>query len=144
MKALPTLLLSLAVAVPGRAATAPAGITATGAYVAAAPPGVTTLAAYLTLTNTTPAPVTLTGARTNAAPMTMLMQDARDAAGRRTMKNVTRLTISAGGSLRLTPGHGHLMLMDARPLKAGQTVNLVLSYASGATQTLTLPVRKSP
>jgi copper(I)-binding protein len=62
------------------------------------------------------------------------------------MRAIDSLTLPAGKTVELKPGGYHLMLMDlAQPLKEGDTVSMVLTFADGkggkTTQEVKAPVR---
>ena len=57
------------------------------------------------------------------------------------MSEVPQFDIPAGEDLDLEPGGNHIMLIGlASPLVPGDTLDLTLTFASGATATLTAPV----
>jgi len=62
--------------------------------------------------------------------------------GKDSMEMVDALGIPAHGAIKLAPGGYHLMLMDAKhPIKAGDTVQITLHFASGETVQATWPVK---
>ena len=62
-----------------------------------------------------------------------------------TMDRVDSLNIAAGASLKLKSGGSHLMLLQLlQPLKAGDEVELALSFGDGAEHRVVAPVRKDP
>lgn len=60
------------------------------------------------------------------------------------MRQESRLTVPAGGSLAFEPGGRHLMLINpARELTTGDLVTIELSFADGSLLNFTAPVRAS-
>jgi periplasmic copper chaperone A len=58
-------------------------------------------------------------------------------------KAVPELSVPAYGQTELKPGGVHIRLKDlTRPLQAGESVELTLTMDSGATITVTAPVKK--
>ena len=58
------------------------------------------------------------------------------------MRPIDELAIPAGGSVELKPGGAHLMLIGLKsPLAAGRTVQLRLTFKSGAAVDVTAEVR---
>jgi hypothetical protein len=65
-----------------------------------------------------------------------------DQQGRAVMRPLSALHVPARGSIDLAPGGTHVMLMDiARPLKAGTTVEMTLTFDDGRTRTVRAVVR---
>lgn len=107
-------------------------IMVSGAYVREPANGINA-AAYLTLHNTTDAPELLTAVRSGAGARTTLHTGS--------MRHSAELSIPAGGSATLSPGKGHIMIDKLYgPLKAGQSVNLQLTFANSGQVLLTVPV----
>jgi len=117
-------------------AAASPGIVVGGAYVREPANGVNA-AAYLTVYNTTGAADQLLGVRTGAGAQASVHVE--NASGG--MSQAAESTVPAHGSLALTPGKGHLMIEQLYgPLKAGQTVNLDLTFATAGDVLVTAPV----
>lgn len=58
------------------------------------------------------------------------------------MQPVDKIVVPAKGSVELKPGGYHVMLMKlAEPLVKGETFDVTLTFASGATQVVTVEVR---
>lgn len=58
------------------------------------------------------------------------------------MQPVDKVVIPAKGSVELKPGGYHIMLLDlAKPLVKGESFDLTLTFASGATSTVKVEVR---
>jgi len=112
------------------------GLVAGGAYVREPANGVTA-AAYLTIYNPTGTADQLLSVTSGAGAQTSLHTE--DANGN--MSTMTGLTVPAHGSLSLTPGKGHVMIEKLYgPIKAGQSVNLQLSFAHFGLLLVTAPV----
>ena len=63
--------------------------------------------------------------------------------GRMTMRKADSVSVPAGEKIELESGATHLMLMQLRqPLKAGDEVELQLSFADGTQLKIMAPVRK--
>jgi len=62
--------------------------------------------------------------------------------GAMTMREVDGVDVPAGGTVELAPGGFHVMLLDlVAPLEAGDSFPIELTFASGATQSVTAEVR---
>ena len=124
------------VAGPAGSSDVPTGLVVGGAYVREPANGINA-AAYLTVYNPTDTADQLVSVTSGAGALTSLHSEAADGS----MQNMTGLTIPAHGSLSLTPGKGHVMIEKLYgPLKAGQSVNLQLSFARAGTLLVTAPV----
>jgi copper(I)-binding protein len=88
-----------------------------------ASPGVT--AAYLTIRNTGAEPDQLLSVSTGAAARAVLTRNT-DTGASGEMSMLSEITIPAHGSTTLGPFGTDIMLTDPRPLRAGQSVTLVL------------------
>lgn len=77
---------------------------------------------------------------TNVTRVVTAMHEASSAiAG--TTTEVSEVTIAAHGSVRLTPGHGVLMLRNpVRSLKTGDKVSLTMTFSHAGTVIISLPV----
>lgn len=98
-------------------------------------------AGYATIRNDSDKPVKLLSAYSADYGMTMLhrsmQKDGKDA-----MQTVDTLTIPAHGTVKLTPGGYHLMLMDAKhPIKPGDTVHVSLYFDNSYRFQVAWPVR---
>ena len=122
---------------------APCGITVRDAWIREPPPR-SPAAGYLVIENNCAVPVALVGAATASAARTEIhVMETRN--GRMTMDRVDSLNIAAGASLKLKSGGSHLMLLQLlQPLKAGDEVELALSFGDGAEHRVVAPVRKDP
>ena len=64
--------------------------------------------------------------------------------GMMTMKEVTSVTVPAGGTVTFEPGGYHVMLIElAKPLTIGQTFAVTLTFAKAGTIEVTATVRAS-
>jgi copper(I)-binding protein len=99
--------------------------------------GSTTAAAYFTVYNTTAKPDTLLSVTSGAGASAVLhtyvngrMTAARDGA-----------VLPAHGSLKLSTGHGHVMIQQLYgPLTVGSSVDLQLTFSRAGTLDVTAPV----
>lgn len=108
----------------------------TGMYVREPANGVSA-AAYLTVYNPTGTADQLLSVTSGAGAQTSLHTEDADGS----MQTMTGLTVPAHGSLALTPGKGHVMIEKLYgPIKAGQSVNLQLSFAHAGQLLVTAPV----
>lgn len=65
-----------------------------------------------------------------------------DGTGEMQMAPVESLPLPAGEAVNLEPGGYHIMLLDlAAPLESGSTIEVDLTFESGATQTVAVPVQ---
>lgn len=121
----------------GSASSSAAPIVVGGAYIREPANGINA-AAYFTIYNTSGTADQLLSVSSGAGGQTMLHTD--DGAGDMQM-NMSGLTVPAHGSLSLSPGKGHVMIEKLYgPLKAGQSVNLELSFAKAGQVLVTAPV----
>jgi uncharacterized protein YcnI/copper(I)-binding protein len=113
-----------------------------GAWTRATADGAKVGAGYLTIRNTGSAADTLVAVKTSVAGRgeihDMTMTD-----GVMRMRHLPDgIEIPAGGNVSLQPGGMHLMFMDLKePLVEGATVTVTLTFKSGATGDVVLPVR---
>ncbi|HEX5487901.1 MAG TPA: copper chaperone PCu(A)C [Rhodanobacteraceae bacterium] len=90
-------------------------------------------AGYAEIVNDGDATARLVGASSPDYGSVMLHRS-RLAQGDSTMEHVDHLDIPAHGSVTLSPGGYHLMLMHAkRPIKPGDSLKMTLDFAGGAT-----------
>jgi hypothetical protein len=108
----------------------------------ATPAGALTGAAYMTLENKTNAADHLTGVSSNVAAQVQIHEMAV-VDGVMQMRQVAEgLPIPAGGSVILKPGSYHVMLIGLkRPLVAGETFPLTLTFANAENISITVPVQ---
>lgn len=123
------------VAFTGAGAGAGEPIVVSGAYVREPANGVSA-AAYLTLYNTGDTADALRTVQSGAGADTSLHGDPSGA-----MQHTAELSIPAHGSVTLSPGKGHIMITKLYgPLKAGQSVNLQLTFDNSGQLLVTAPV----
>ena len=127
---------------PGAATSAPEPlVTISEAWVREAPPTARSTATYLVLTNPGEQPLVLQGVTSPLFGEVQMHTIVRDGGVSR-MTQVPSFTVPAGGATRFVPGDNHLMLMaPVRPIKAGDTVPLVLDFGAAGKKSLTLLVR---
>lgn len=112
-----------------------------GGHVRALLPGSTNTSAYMTLVNTAPQPMILASANSPAARKVTL-HSTMNHNGMLHMQQMDNLTIPGNGSVSLAPGGAHLMLEELiEELEPGSQVELVLVFADGQQETVTLPVK---
>ena len=122
--------------------TGTASITVEQPWARATPAGALTSAAYMTLDNKSSSADRLIGVSSDIAAklqiheMTMLN-------GVMQMRQLTDgLPVPAGGSVALKPGSYHIMLIGLqRPLAAGDSFPLTLTFAKAGNVSVTVPVR---
>lgn len=116
----------------------------TNAWIAEAPPTTSVLAGYMQLENTSARDIVLIG---------MVSQDFERVDIHETVIKGDKvsmvahetLSIPAGKTVSLEPGGFHLMLIEAKkPLKAGDTVEIVLHFQENVTQPVKMEVKKRP
>ena len=110
-------------------------------YARATPAGAMSGAAYMTLTNKTQTADRLTGASSEVAAKVQI-HEMKVVNGVMKMREVAGgLAIPAGGSVALKPGSYHVMLMGLKkPLVAGQSFPLTLTFAKAGNISVTVPV----
>lgn len=109
-------------------------------HVRASLPGVDSSAAYLSLTNPGDLEVTIT-AITAPGAGTVTLHHSMNHNGMVHMMQMSSLPVPAHQQVKLEPNGTHIMLEKlVQPLRAGAQQLLVLHYADGRQQELTLPV----
>ncbi len=96
-------------------------------------------AVFATLTNTTDQDLQIVDARTPVADAVELHETVDDGSGATMMQEKEGgFTVPAGEALTLVPGGNHLMPMGLNEsIEPGQTVEVVVEFSDGSTQTLT-------
>jgi copper(I)-binding protein len=143
---LPQLLVLLAIAMlPVRAMPAQAtSLKVTDAWVREMAAGRTVTAVFLELTNAGAAERRLVRGATTAADTLELHEMKRDG-GMMRMSPVPQISIPAGETVSLRPGGLHLMLFGVkRPLAAGDTIRVTLTFDDGSTLEVPAAVRAMP
>ena len=112
------------------------------AWARATPAGAMSGAAYMTLANKTNTADRLTGASSDVAAKVQI-HEMKVVGGVMQMREVAGgLAIPAGGSVTLQPGSYHVMLMGLKkPLVAGQSFPLTLTFAKAGNISVTVPVQ---
>jgi copper(I)-binding protein len=89
-------------------------------------------AGFMTLKNPDAKPDALVAVASPLAKVVQVHQSSMSG-GMASMKEVTRVAISAGGAVTFAPGGYHLMFVGlTKPVKVGDTVPATLTFASGA------------
>ena len=103
----------------------------TDAWIREAPPGATALAGYATLKNLGDTPISIITVQSDAFRMAAVHETiVRDGVAR--MRDMHRLKLAPGESIRLEPGGKHLMLMQPRhDVHAGDKVEMLFLLADG-------------
>lgn len=100
-------------------------------------------AAYLTLVNRGSAPDRLLGVSTPAAGKAELHTTVRDGQVMK-MREVQNVELKPGAPVSFSPGGLHVMLLDVKPLKAGESFTLTLQFEKAGKQDVTVAVRPGP
>jgi len=105
-------------------------------------------AAYMTISSTDGDTLTAVSVPASVAGEAQLHETTTSggsmSGGMKGMKEVSSITIPAGGSVTLKPGGYHVMLMDlAKPIAAGATVPLTLTFQKAGTVKVDAPARSS-
>ncbi|WP_066185050.1 MULTISPECIES: copper chaperone PCu(A)C [unclassified Guyparkeria] len=109
-------------------------------WVALAPPGAHATAGFMELHNPGDEPVDLVAADADGFDAVELHRSVNEN-GMHRMIEQERITVPAGGSVRLAPGGYHVMLIGIqRELAEGENVTLELTLADGSRQTVDAPV----
>lgn len=110
------------------------------AWVRASDPRMPMSAGYMTLINPSDEDLRLVKIESSAFE-DIQMHEMAHIEGLMEMRKLGQLVIPAHDNARLAPGGKHLMMSGARrPLKAGERVDLVLTFESGMTQTVSVDV----
>ncbi|MDX1296597.1 MAG: copper chaperone PCu(A)C [Sulfurimonadaceae bacterium] len=117
-------------------------ITVTDEYVREVPPNMPNSAAFMTIMNSSDKAIDLVEAKSNASKVVELHEHV-NVEGMMQMRQIPKITVPANGSTQLQPGGLHVMLIGLnQKLKAGELVQLTLSFSNGETITLDAPVKK--
>jgi copper(I)-binding protein len=113
-----------------------------GAWVRTSPPGAGVGALYLTLKSAHDDRLLAVSVPPTVAARAELHEVTRDSLGRIGMREVASVGLPAGRAVAFRPGDRHIMLMElARPLAAGDTIPVALSFERAAPETVRAPVR---
>jgi hypothetical protein len=117
-------------------------ITVEQPWARATPTGAKTGAVYMTLDNKSGTADRLTGASSSVADK-LQIHEMKVENGVMQMRQLTGgLPIPAGGSVVLKPGSYHVMLIGLKkPLKAGETLPLTLTFEKAGNISLTVPIQ---
>jgi copper(I)-binding protein len=101
-------------------------------------------ASYLTIQGTGTADKLVSAAAPKSlVKTTELHRTVMDSGGMMSMKPVKSIAVPASGTVKLKPGGYHVMLIGLKkPLKAGATFPLTLTFATAGKRTVTVTVRK--
>ncbi|MFQ5581594.1 MAG: copper chaperone PCu(A)C [Mariprofundaceae bacterium] len=111
------------------------------AWVRQPPPVAETAAGYMTLSNSGDAAVEITAAGSDVSA-TAEIHAMRMQGDMMHMQHLSKVTIPARGTLELSPGGMHLMLLGLKhPLQADQRVKITLYFADGGRLDIQAPVR---
>jgi len=116
-------------------------ITVEGSWARNSPMDATVGAAYMNITSNVDD--TLVGASVDesVAMMTEVHETTTQADGSMGMQEIMSLDLEAGVKTELKPGGYHIMLMKlAKPLVLGENISVTLTFGSGATQVVEVPV----
>jgi copper(I)-binding protein len=117
-------------------------ITVYDEYVREVPPNMPNSAAFMTIMNSSDKAVDLIAAKSGVSKVVELHEHA-NVDGMMQMRQIPKITIPANGSTELQPGGLHVMLIGLKKkLKAGELVQLTLSFSNGETTILNAPVKK--
>ncbi|WP_072392484.1 DUF1775 domain-containing protein [Hyphomicrobium sp. CS1GBMeth3] len=113
-----------------------------GAWTRATAEGAKVGAGYLTIRNTGGDADTLVGVETAVAERGEIHEMSMSEGVMRMRRLADGVEIPAGGSVELKPGGNHLMFMNLKErLVEGERITVTLTFKSGATGSVTLPVR---
>ncbi len=94
-------------------------------------------------TTTTEAMDSMEGDTTETTMGEDMGEDMGDDMDSMTMQPVDMIELPAGETVALEPGGYHIMLLDlVNPLEVGQSIEVTLTFESGATQTVTAEVKE--
>lgn len=118
------------------------GIAVKDAYARATPPEAMTTGAFATITNGGKAADRLISAASPAAKTVELHETVNEGGVMKMQPHPEGWEIPAGGKLELAPGGKHIMLIDlAAPLKAGETIELTLTFEKAGAIKIQAPVK---
>ncbi len=138
------LLIAALIPLASAAATARDNLSVSDAYILEAPPTARTNVGYMVVSNTGRHTYKLFAIDSDRFRRHE-MHSMTDEGGVMKMRNERTLEVPAGGELRFEPGSYHLMLFDADPpLKAGDTVTLLIQTDSGQSESVAFEVRAQP
>ena len=112
-----------------------------GAYARASIPNVPNSAAFFVIKNNSDKDIAITGANSDIAEKNELHTHIKENKMMKMMK-IEKLVVPAKSSLELKSGGDHVMLMGLKKeLKAGDEINLELSFSDGDKKNIKVPVK---
>ena len=112
-----------------------------GAYARASIPNVPNSAAFFVIKNNSDKDIAITSANSDAAQKNELHTHIKENKMMKMMK-IEKLVVPAKSSLELKSGGDHVMLMGLKKeLKAGDEINLELSFSDGDKKNIKVPVK---
>ena len=112
-----------------------------GAYARASIPNVPNSAAFFVIKNNSDKDIAITSANSDAAQKNELHTHIKENQMLKMMK-IEKLVVPAKSSLELKSGGDHVMLMGLKKeLKAGDEINLELSFSDGDKKSIKVPVK---
>ncbi|MDY5115610.1 MAG: copper chaperone PCu(A)C [Campylobacter sp.] len=112
-----------------------------GAYARASIPNVPNSAAFFVIKNNSDKDIAITGANSDIAEKNELHTHIKENKMMKMMK-IEKLVVPAKSSLELKSGGDHVMLMGLKKeLKAGDEINLELSFSDGDKKSIKVPVK---
>lgn len=112
-----------------------------GAYARASIPNVPNSAAFFVIKNNSDKDIAITSANSDIAKKNELHTHIKENKMMKMMK-IEKLVVPAKSSLELKSGGDHIMLMGLKKeLKAGDEINLELSFSDGDKKSIKVPVK---
>ena len=112
-----------------------------GAYARASIPNVPNSAAFFVIKNNSDKDIAITSANSDIAEKNELHTHIKENKMMKMMK-IEKLVVPAKSSLELKSGGDHVMLIGLKKeLKAGDEINLELSFSDGDKKSITVPVK---
>ena len=112
-----------------------------GAYARASIPNVPNSAAFFVIKNNSDKDIAITSANSDVAEKNELHTHIKENKMMKMMK-IEKLVVPAKSSLELKSGSDHVMLMGLKKeLKAGDEINLELSFSDGDKKSIKVPVK---
>lgn len=112
-----------------------------GAYARASIPNVPNSAAFFVIKNNSDKDIAITSANSDIAEKNELHTHIKENKMMKMMK-IEKLVVPAKSSLELKSGSDHVMLMGLKKeLKAGDEINLELSFSDGDKKSIKVPVK---
>ena len=109
-----------------------------GAYARASIPNVPNSAAFFVIKNNSDKDIAITGANSDIAKKNELHTHIKE----NKMMKIEKLVVPAKSSLELKSGGDHVMLIGLKKeLKAGDEINLELSFSDGDKKSIKVPVK---